>query len=66
MRITIQKRLSLRPYQQHAAFHLQIHEVRYDKQNAYQSVAKVMDLKVGGHPSYTAHQLAFLCIQQSA
>lgn len=45
--MTTQKRLFVRPYQHRAAFHLQIHEVRYDKQNAYQSVAKVMDLKVG-------------------
>jgi hypothetical protein len=42
-----QKCLAVRYYQQSAAFRVQIHEVRYDKQNAYQSVAKVMDLKVG-------------------
>ena len=36
-----------------AAVLTQVHEVRYDKQEAFHSVAKVMDLKVGLAPPHT-------------
>ena len=41
---------------------VQVHEVKYDKQNAFQSVRKVMDLKVSAHVADLRNTTLTACI----